>query len=227
MADYYAEKLSAARLKRCYEIAPPRVRQYFQAEIDRALSRIRPGDSVLELGCGYGRIMAELAGKAGRIVGIDTSLVSLIAGRDFLAAFPNCFPVQSDAAQLPFFNRTFDVVICLQNGISAFHIDPRHLIEEGLRVVKPGGIFLLSSYTDRFWEHRLAWFELQAAEGLVGEIDRDKTGAGRIVCKDGFTATTFGPEDFRRLTASIGAGVKTTIYEIDDSVVFCEVVKSS
>ena len=223
MADYYAEKLSASRLRRCYEIAPPRVRRYLQAEIDHALTKIHPGDTVLELGCGYGRIMAGLAGKAGRIIGIDTSRASLAAGRKHLASLSNCPLLQADAVRLPFPGRSFDTVLCLQNGISAFHVDPERLIEESVRVTKPGGTVLFSSYSDRFWSHRLAWFELQAAEGLIGEIDYEKTGAGRIVSKDGFTATTVGPAEFRRLTASIAA--VTEIYDVDDSSVFCEIIK--
>ena len=222
MADYYAEKLTADRLRRCYEIAPPRVRQYLQAEIDHALTKIRPGDTVLELGCGFGRIIAGLAGKAGRIVGIDTSRASLAAGRKHLASLSNCLLLQADAVRLPFPGRSFDAVLCLQNGISAFHVDPERLIEESVRITRPGGTAIFSSYSDRFWAHRLAWFELQAAEGLIGEIDHDKTGGGRIVGKDGFTATTVGPAEFRRLTASIG--VKAEIYEIDDSSVFCEII---
>jgi hypothetical protein len=31
--EYYSEKLSAERLKKCYDIAPSRVRQYLDAEI--------------------------------------------------------------------------------------------------------------------------------------------------------------------------------------------------
>ena len=68
----------------------------------------------------------------------------------------------------------FDAVVCLQNGISAFHVDPERLIGESLRVTKPGGTVFLSSYSDRFWAYRLAWFKLQEAEGLVGEIDYEK-----------------------------------------------------
>jgi hypothetical protein len=39
--DYYAERLAAEKLRRCYEIAPPRVRQYLRAELDFALERFR------------------------------------------------------------------------------------------------------------------------------------------------------------------------------------------
>ena len=150
MTDYYAEKLSADRLRRCYEIAPPRVRQYLQAEIDHASTKIRAGDSVLELGCGYGRILAEMSGKAGRLVGIDTSRASLSAGREYLASLPNCHLIQADAIRLPFPDRSFDAVLCLQNGLSAFHVDPERLIKESLRVTKPGGIALFSSYAGGF-----------------------------------------------------------------------------
>jgi len=223
MADYYAQKLSAERLRRCYEIAPPRVHAYLQAEIAHALTRIRAGDAVLELGCGYGRILAQLAEKAGRAVGIDTSLASLIDGRPALAAFGNCRLIQANAIRLPFPDGRFDIVLCLQNGISAFHVDPDLLVGESLRVAKTGGTVLFASYAERFWADRLAWFERQAAEGLVGEIDYEKTGRGRIVGKDGFTATTFGPEDFRRLADSFG--LEASIYEVDGSSVFCEIRK--
>jgi cyclopropane fatty-acyl-phospholipid synthase-like methyltransferase len=52
---YYAEKLSAKRLQRCYEIASPRVQQYLEAEIEHVIGHLKPTDTVLELGCGYGR----------------------------------------------------------------------------------------------------------------------------------------------------------------------------
>ena len=52
MTDYYTAQLSAERLKRCYDIAPPRIVRYLEAELDFVAGRIRPFDTVLELGCG-------------------------------------------------------------------------------------------------------------------------------------------------------------------------------
>lgn len=216
---YYQDKLSAHRLRQCYEIAPPRVRQYLDAEVAFVLSHIRPADAVLELGCGYGRIMPALARKAAKVVGIDTSAASLELAREFLRDVPTCELRQMDAGAMEFAAASFDLLACVQNGISAFNTDQRGLIREAVRVCKPGGFALFSSYSPKFWAHRLEWFELQVREGLLGEIDYEKTGNGAIVCKDGFTATTVGPECLRELTAGMEAEVQ--VVEVDESSVFC------
>lgn len=221
MSGYYASKLAAERLVRCYDIAPPRVRQYLQAEIDFATSRIFGTVTVLELGCGYGRIMRQLAPRADLVVGIDTSLESLQFGKEFLNSIPNSLLLCMDATKLAFRDEAFDFVLCLQNGISAFKVDPRRLMQEAIRVTKRGGRALFSSYADAFWEDRLHWFRLQAGAGLLGPIDEEKTGNGVIVCKDGFSARTFGPDDFRSLVAA--CNMECTIFEVDNSSLFCEI----
>jgi 2-polyprenyl-6-hydroxyphenyl methylase/3-demethylubiquinone-9 3-methyltransferase len=126
-----------------------------------------------------------------------------------------------DAARLGFQDRAFDCVVCIQNGISAFHVDKQVLISESVRVTRPGGNVLFSSYSDKFWKHRLEWFERQSEAGLLGEIDYENTKDGVIVCKDGFTATTVRGEDFLSLTARLNASVR--IVEVDESSLFCEI----
>jgi len=213
--DYYSQRLSAARLKQVYDAAPPRVKQYLDAEVGHVLEKIRPGDYVIELGCGYGRVIQKLAGKAGWAAGVDTSLPTLAFAREFLGPLSNCSLFQMDAVRLGFQDRTFDCAVCIQNGISAFHVDQRTLISEAVRVSRAGGIALFSSYSDKFREERLKWFELQAKHGLVGDIDYDRTMNGVIVCKDGFTATTVDAEGFQVLTAGLKAQVR--VVEVDGS----------
>ena len=218
---YYSRGLSGVRLRRCYEVAPPRVRQYLDAEIAFLLSRIAPGDEVLELGCGYGRVARELARVARRVVGIDTSAMSVDLAREMTDPALSCEYVEMDAADLRFADGSFDVVACVQNGISAFGVEPARLLREAIRVTRREGRALFSSYSPRFWGPRLEWFERQAACGLVGEIDRARTGNGVIVCADGFRATTFGPGEFEALAKALG--VEATVTEVDGSSVFCEI----
>ena len=219
---YYTEKLSGDRLRRCYAIAPQRVRQYLQAEIDHVRERLHPGDSVLELGCGYGRVALELVDRASRVVGIDTAAESLELGRRLAGSRGPCEFLEMDAVAMSFPDRAFDVVLCVQNGICAFGVDKARLVREAARVCRPGGRVLFSSYTERFWPHRLEWFELQAAQGLVGEIDYAATRDGQIVCKDGFRAGFMRPEDFQELWEKLGLVPQTQ--DVDGSSTFCESV---
>ena len=218
--DYYSEKLSSERLRRCYAVASPRVKRFLEAEIDFACDRIAPGDRVLDLGCGYGRLIPRLAAGAGRVVGIDSSLESLRLARENAGAEGERRLAVMNAVRLGFPNGSFDAVLCLQNGISAFHEDPLALLAEALRVTASRGKVLFSSYAEAFWEHRLAWFETQANHGLLGEIDRERTGNGVIVGKDGFTATTARPEDFERWSRALD--VIPVLTEVDGSSLFCE-----
>ena len=222
-AGYYRDKLSAERLKLCYEIAPPRVKQYLEAEVEYVLQNIRSSDMVLELGCGYGRVLGQIARKAKLAVGIDTSTESLLLGKKMLRDSKNCVLLKMDAVQLQFLDQTFDRLICVQNGISAFHVNQKDLIRESIRVTKRRGKVIFSSYSDKFWKDRLEWFRLQSKAGLVGEIDYEKTGTGTIVCKDGFTATTVGPEKFRELTSEFDVYAK--IIEVDESSLFCMITR--
>jgi SAM-dependent methyltransferase len=218
MTSYYADRLAADRLRRCYELATPAVRRYLEAEIAHVVARIAPGDRVLDLGCGYGRVFGDLAARAGLVVGVDTALASLrAAGAEPGAATGRV--LLANAVALPFRAAAFDLVVAIQNGISAFGEDQRRLLEEAVRVARPGGRVLFSSYAAAFWPERLAWFRIQAAHGLVGEIDEAATGDGIIVCRDGFRATTVGPARFRELARGLGARV--TVETVAASSVFC------
>ncbi len=225
IVGYYAGKLSGRELQRCYEVASERVRQYLEAEIEHALSRVRAGETVLELGCGYGRIAERFALAGCDVVGIDTAYDSLRFARESMLAGGGFELVCADAVRLGFRDVSFDAVLCLQNGVCAFGVDPVSLVREALRVTRTAGLVLLSSYSDAFWPHRLSWFEAQAAEGLLGPIDYDATGDGVIVCKDGLRVGRMTPDDFRSVCSQVC--VEGRIFEVDGSSLFCEIVKSA
>ena len=222
MSDYYVTGLSGARLRRCYEVAPPRVQQYLAAELDFVLENIAPNDHVLELGCGYGRVLTGLLTKASYVVGIDTARGSLLLARALLTDPSTCGLAQMDATSLGIRDQQLDLVVCVQNGISAFGVDPQLVVTEAIRVARIGGKVLLSTYLDQFWDHRLEWFEIQAEHGLVGKIDYDATGNGVIVCQDGFRAGALAPEAFASLIAR--HDVTSRIIEVDGSSLVCELV---
>ncbi|MDI9371169.1 MAG: class I SAM-dependent methyltransferase [Synergistaceae bacterium] len=215
--DYYSEKLNANLLFQAYDTAIPQVRDYLKDEIEFVRSGLGGDEDALELGAGYGRIMKELAPSLKSITGVDLSERSVELGKEYLKDCPNCVIQTMDAHSLEF-DRTFDVVLCLQNGLSAMKGDPSNLIAQSLRLLSPGGRACFSSYSPDFWDHRLAWFQEQADKGLLGEIDMEKTGDGVIVCKDGFTATTFDHAALERLGEECGR--RFSVEDVGGSSIF-------
>ena len=216
--EYYLKKLAGEHLRRCYEVGSSRIQQFLRTEIEFIISKLKPRDIVLDLGCGYGRVAFEICPYVEKVVGIDSSDESLELGRTMLNG-RNIEFRKMNAADLAFKDNMFDFVICVQNGISAFKVDQEHLITEAVRACRPGGLVFFSSYSENFWDHRLEWFERQAEENLLGEIDYSATKNGEIVCKDGFRATTVGPAEFGQLAYK--TGIVPEIEEVDGSSVFC------
>jgi 2-polyprenyl-6-hydroxyphenyl methylase/3-demethylubiquinone-9 3-methyltransferase len=164
----------------------------------------------------------RLAEVARVVVGIDTAAESLELARQ-LDTDGKCEFMRMDALHLTFPEGRFDAVVCVQNGICAFGVDQVGLAREALRVTRQGGLVLLSTYSDRFWPHRLAWFEDQASAGLIGAIDLRASGGGVIVSPDGFRAGRLTEDDFRSIAAALGREGRVT--EVDGSSVFCELAK--
>ncbi len=220
---YYKEKLSANKLLRCYEIAPPRIKRYLDAEIRFVISNLQGKGLILELGCGYGRVMKEVSQSVSWIIGNDISKESLELAKSYMEGCQNYSVFLMDASQMAFRSCTFDAVFCIQNGISAFGVNKKRLIAESIRVTKDNGVILFSSYSPKIWQARLEWFRKQSQLGLIGEIDEEKTCDGTIVCKDGFRATTVSTDQFVELSDEFG--LNASIVEVDESSIFCKVIK--
>jgi len=91
------------------------------AELERVLARLHPR-SVLEVGCGAGRLMAlyERAGVA-RVVGVDISRRALALAR---RRYPRYSFVRASAVEFPRFEERFDLAVAFR----------------ALQHVAPGGI---------------------------------------------------------------------------------------
>ena len=217
--DYYSKKLFALKLKKAYEIASPRIKQYLEADTQFVLDRIQPSDNVLELGCGYGRVLKRLAEKVQKVTGIDIAEASLKLAQEYLMDIGNVELHYMTARSLKFDNQTFDAVIGIQNSISALKIEPQLLLEESMRVTKNGGKVFLSSYSEKIWDERLSWFIKQSEEGLLGKIDYNNTKNGNIICDNGFRSSTFTEQDFKQLVRDMN--LDAIIKEVDESSTFC------
>jgi 2-polyprenyl-3-methyl-5-hydroxy-6-metoxy-1,4-benzoquinol methylase len=216
-SNYYAQELNSQKLFKVYETKFPRVKQYLDAEISFVRDNLTGNERVLELGAGYGRIVKELAGNCKSIVGIDISDESVSFGKEYLKDSPNAEIMTMDVHKLTF-EEKFDVILCLQNGLSAMKVTSSDLVEKILDMVSSGGKVYFSTYSEKFWEYRIMWFKEQAEKGLLGELDLDRTKDGVIICKDGFKAITHTPKDLKMIGDL--SGCEYQIQEVDESSLF-------
>jgi len=203
MKDYYIENLSGNHLHRVYSLADERVKRYLQGEIEFFRERISPGDRVLELGCGYGRILKALASDTHITEGIDNAPGNIELAGEYLHNEPGIKVHLMSVDNLEFPDNSFDLVLCAQNGLSAFGLDPLIVVREASRVTKHDGRLYCCTYADSFWPSRLRWFHNQADAGLLGAIDETKTGNGVIACVDGFISTSMTDVQFREIASAL------------------------
>ena len=208
MKNYYKNKLSGNHLHQVYALASDPVRAYLHGEIEFCRGKIQSGNQVLELGCGYGRIVKALAADKHSVTGIDNAPLNIESARAYLQNINNVDVITMNVNSLEFDDESFDCVLCLQNGLSAFGMDPLVVLKEGWRVTKKRGCLICSTYSDAFWPYRLAWFHEQANAGLLGEIDNDKSNSGIITCKDGFISRSTRAEDFRHYAELLNLNVE-------------------
>ena len=105
-------------------------------------ARLARRKRVLDAGCGAGYGSAELANTAATVTGIDVS-ADAIAYAAANYSRPNLQFQQANAAQLPFPDASFDLVVAFE--VIEHLTDWEQLITEARRVLSPGGQFVVST----------------------------------------------------------------------------------
>ncbi|MEU3496336.1 methyltransferase domain-containing protein [Kitasatospora cineracea] len=149
------------------------------------LPELRPGQRVLDVGCGPGTItadLAELIGPSGRVVGIEP-VPEVLAEAAALAAergLANLSYEVADVYRLPYADASFDVVHAHQ--VLQHLPDPVAALREMRRVTAPGGVIAVrdSDYAAMTWYPELP--ELEEWLSLYRKVARANGGepdAGR------------------------------------------------
>jgi len=103
--------------------------------------RLRPGDAVLDVGCGAGEVCVELAsrvGPQGRVAGVDLSEAMVETARTAATRSGHAIELQvASVFELPFGDGAFDAVRA--ERVFQHLDDPEAGLREMLRVTRPGG----------------------------------------------------------------------------------------
>jgi len=105
------------------------------------------GEDLLEIGGGMGTDLARFAAHGARVTDLDLSAGHLtLAKENFLVRGLQGRFIQHDAETLVFDDNSFDVVY--SNGVLHHTPNTRHVVNEILRVLRPGGLAIVMVYAE-------------------------------------------------------------------------------
>lgn len=148
------------------------------AGADRVLSRLKSTDALLDVGCGTGNYLMQLAPSVKRACGMEFNPGMLGRFREKLSDAPKEKYANIELQQgsllerIPYDDATFDVVVCTQVLHHLDHGAPftgmRHAIGEMARVLKPGGTVYINHSTPKQAKEGYWWARLipQALEKI-------------------------------------------------------------
>lgn len=113
--------------------------------LDLILGECEDADHVLEVGCGTGRLSAEIDART------ESTVVGLDLDPDALRASPYDTLVRGDGATLPISSSTCDVAVSIETIEHLPDDGPDRMLTEFHRVLKPGGVLFLK--TPNRWTH--------------------------------------------------------------------------
>ena len=155
---------------------------------------LKPGERLLDLGCGFGRHAYEAARQGAHVVACDLASAELAEVRATFAAMSDageqyhgtCQAAQGDATRLPFPDQSFDRVIASE---VLEHVDSDdQALAELTRILRPGGVLAVTVPT--WFPEKVCWAlsdEYHAPKAVGGHVRiyrrselRRRTPAGRL-----------------------------------------------
>lgn len=140
-ADYY-RRYTEKRLGISAEVR----RAFYYRSMARLIRRAQPSPRVIvDVGCGVGFLSKRLASLPGAplIVGADRAAEALVVARDTVRGCGNVRLCRGDAQALPLSSNSADVVAAFD--VIEHLAEPELFLAEAHRVLRPGGVLILST----------------------------------------------------------------------------------
>lgn len=167
-----------------------------RAEMLLAGAALGPGRRALEIGCGTGVFLEQVAACGAELRGLDLSQDLLVRARQRVGGLANVRLTCGNAEQMPFPTGTFDAVY----GSSVLHhLNLERSLGETLRVLKPGGRIAFAE--PNIWNPQVAvMFHFGPTKDYFGvspdEMAFSRSYARGILSEVGYRDVVVRPFDF-------------------------------
>ena len=174
-------------------------------EVDHIVTALdlKPGERVLDVGCGTGRHSLELARRGFEVHGIDISERFIEIAR---SAEDSSATFERVDARAMGFESTFDAVICLCQGAFGMMTadgEDGAVVAGMAQALQPGGRLALSAFNAYFAVKYHAEAEFDAGTGVSHEQTEVRSESGERKTADLWTGC-YTPRELRLLLASHG-----------------------
>lgn len=133
---------------------------------------IGKNDRVLDVGCGDGRILRQLAPKTNNLIGIDHDEPTVSRARKELVDLPFISVKHCEGSNLPFDDEYFDKVLCMGTFTNLGEERPQ-VLREMKRVLSRNGLMIITAYSEDALDDRLELYRGSSIE--IKEVRPDGT----------------------------------------------------
>jgi 2-polyprenyl-6-hydroxyphenyl methylase/3-demethylubiquinone-9 3-methyltransferase len=170
----------------------------------------------LDVGCGWGREIKELAPFCKKIVALDNDFKEIETAKSYLKDIKNVeFSIQ-DAKKTSFPDESFDIIISVGNTFGNIGEDKEKVLQEMKRLIKKEGKILLSVYSKGANSKRATAYK---SIGLkIKTIEN-----GKILFEDGLVSEEFSKDELKKIFEKFQ--LKVRFIDIGKIAVLCVVSK--
>lgn len=147
--------------------ATPKYTALLNTEIDFLRNHITPNTTVLDIGCGAGRVISAIVDVTPYVTGIDTDAHAIEQTGATFANMPDVNITKGSAFAIPFEDYTFDFVLLMMTFVN-FAEKKQQALQEMKRVLASKGSMIMSVYSDKAFEERKKLYEI--VEAPIKEI---------------------------------------------------------
>lgn len=194
----------------------PEFAEWTKQDIVEIKKFLKKDSIVLDVGCGWGREIKELAPFCEKIVALDNDSREIETAKSYLKNIQNVeFEIQ-DAKKTSFPDEAFDIIISVGNTFGNLAEDKEKVLQEMKRLIKKDGKILLSVYSKGVNSKRATAYK---SIGLkIKTIEN-----GKIHFEDGLISEEFSKDELKEIFEKFQ--LKVRFIDIADIAVLCVVSK--